>query len=193
MACLTIPDEKRRLNDPAEISAFLKPFGIWYERWNVERGVGPDASAEVILAAYAPEIETLKTRGGYVTADVIDVTPETPGLDAMLNRFNKEHTHAEDEVRFIVKGAGIFHIHASPQHGQNSAVRATQVFAIQMEAGDMINVPAGTKHWFDLCSDKTIRAIRLFREKAGWTPVYVDSGVHGNYQPVCFGPQYLKV
>jgi 1,2-dihydroxy-3-keto-5-methylthiopentene dioxygenase len=181
MACLTIPDQKRRLNDPAEISAFLKPFGICYERWNVERGVGPDASPEAILSAYAPEIETLKARGGYVTADVIDVTPQTPGLEAMLNRFNKEHTHAEDEVRFIVKGAGIFHIH--PLIGP--------VFAIQMEAGDMINVPAGTKHWFDLCSDKTIRAIRLFREKSGWTPLYTDSSVHENYQPVCFGPQYL--
>ena len=179
MAVVTIPAEKRKLTGAAEISAYLKPAGLWYERWNVERGVSPDASAGEILNAYAPEIQTMNARGGYATADVINVTPETPGLDEMLNRFNKEHTHAEDEVRFIVKGSGIFHIHAAGR----------PVFAIEMEAGDMINVPAGTRHWFDLCSTRTIRAIRLFREKAGWTPLYIENGVHGDYQPICFGPQ----
>ncbi len=182
MACVTIPEKKWRIDGAGEIEAFLKPFGIWYERWNVERGVGPNAPRNAILAAYAPEIEVLKKRGGYVTADVIDVTPELPGIEAMLNKFNKEHTHAEDEVRFIVKGSGIFHIH--PQSGP--------VFGIQLEAGDMINVPAGTRHWFDLCATRTIRAIRLFREASGWTPVYVDGGVHGQFEPVCFGPQNIN-
>jgi 1,2-dihydroxy-3-keto-5-methylthiopentene dioxygenase len=182
MACLTIPEQHKRITDVAESLSYLKPYGIWYERWAVERGVPPTAPADAILAAFAPEIEVLKQRGGYVTADVIDVTPELPGLQEMLNRFNKEHTHAEDEVRFIVNGSGIFHIH--PQQGP--------VFGLQMEAGDMINVPAGTRHWFDLCSTRTIRAIRLFREKSGWTPMYVNDGVHDSYQPICFGPQYVK-
>ena len=186
MAILTVPDEKKKLADAGAICEFLKPFGIGYERWNVERSIfgGADASAEEILKGYAPEIEALKARGGYVTADVIDVTPGTPGLETMLNRFNKEHTHAEDEVRFIVKGSGIFHIHP----GKPREPEGAPVFAIEMEAGDMINVPAGTRHWFDLCSTRTIRAIRLFREKSGWTPEYAEHGVHGNYQPVCFGP-----
>ena len=56
----------------------------------------------------------------------------------------------------------------------------------------MINVPAGTQHWFDLCQDRTIRAIRLFREKAGWTPVYTESGIAAEYQPLCFGPRYVE-
>ena len=181
MACLTIPDTNEHFKSANDIQAYLKPHGIWYERWNVERGVPANAPAEAILAAYALEIDVLKQCGGYVTADVIDVTPELPGLQEMLDRFNKEHTHAEDEVRFIVSGSGIFHIH--PATGP--------VFGIQLEAGDLINVPAGTRHWFDLCSTRTIRAIRLFREKSGWAPLYVGSGVHEKYQPICFGPQYV--
>jgi 1,2-dihydroxy-3-keto-5-methylthiopentene dioxygenase len=181
MARITIPDENRRLEDPAEISAFLRPFGIWYEKWDVAGRIGEDATNEEILAAYAPEIERLKAQGGYVTADVINVTPQVEGLDAMLNKFNKEHTHSEDEVRFTVQGGGIFHIH--PDNGP--------VFAVQVESGDLINVPAGTRHWFDLCDDKTIRCIRLFLDPAGWSPHYVDSGVHENYTPVCWGPNYL--
>ncbi len=104
-----------------------------------------------------------------------------PGLDEMLAKFSKEHTHTEDEVRFTVKGAGVFHIH--PENGP--------VFAVQVESGDLIYVPAGTKHWFDLCSDRTIRCIRLFLDPAGWSPHYVDQPVNENYEPVCWGPNYM--
>jgi 1,2-dihydroxy-3-keto-5-methylthiopentene dioxygenase len=44
-------------------------------------------------------------------ADVIDVSPETPNLEVMLAKFNREHWHDEDEVRFIIRGAGLFHPH----------------------------------------------------------------------------------
>ena len=57
--------------------------------------------------------------------------------------------------------------------------------------GMRLNVPAGTKHWFDLCSDRRIRAIRLFLDPSGWTPVYTDSGLDKRYEPLCFGPNYL--
>jgi 1,2-dihydroxy-3-keto-5-methylthiopentene dioxygenase len=182
MALVRIPAENRSLREPESIREFLAPHGIYYERWPVEGRVQQGASAEEILAAYAPEVDTLKERGGYITADVIDVHADLPGLQAMLDKFNKEHTHAEDEVRFIVHGRGIFHIHP----------RESAVFSIEVEAGDLINVPAGTQHWFDLCSDRTIRAIRLFREKAGWTPVYTGSDIAAEFQPLCFGLTYLR-
>ena len=134
--------------------------------------VAPDAPADALLAAYRVMIDDLKARGGYVTADVIDVFPDTPGLDAMLNRFNSEHWHDEDEVRFIVKGCGIFHI----------APEAGDVTAVKMTAGDLIRVPRGTKHWFDLDETRTVRAIRLFQDTTGWTPHYTESGVEQKYR-----------
>jgi 1,2-dihydroxy-3-keto-5-methylthiopentene dioxygenase len=176
MAYIIIADEKRRLDDPKEINTFLAPFGIHHERWPLEDRVSPDAPPEAILAAYAPEIDRLKVQGGYVTADVINVTPQTPNLEALLDKFRKEHTHSEDEVRFILKGRGLFHVH--PTSGP--------VFAIQVEAGDLINVPKGTMHWFDLCDDRVIRAIRLFQDMTGWTPHYIDGAAHTRYAPVCW-------
>lgn len=182
MARIRIQDENREITDTDEISAFLAPFGIWYEKWDVDGRIGPNATNEEILAAYAPEVERLKARGGFVTADVINVTRETPNLDALLAKFAKEHTHSEDEVRFTVKGSGVFHIH--PDNGP--------VFAVQVESGDLINVPMGTKHWFDLCSDRNIRCIRLFQDVSGWTPSYIESGVHEKYTPLCLGPNYVQ-
>ncbi len=181
MALVNIPAEKRTLRDQADVTAFLATHGIEYERWTPEHPVPDGAAAAALLAAYAREIDTLKARGGYVTADVIDVKPETPNLDLMLAKFSREHWHDEDEVRFIIEGRGLFHIHPS----------SGPVFAIEVEAGDLIRVPRGTHHWFDLCVDRRIRAIRLFQDPSGWTPHYTGTGVEQVFEPVCFGPSYL--
>lgn len=182
MARITVHETGQRLEQPDQVREFLRPFGIWFEKWDVDGRLSPDPTNEEILTVYAPEIERLKQQGGYVTADVINVNPQTPGLDGMLQKFSQEHTHSEDEVRFTVAGGGIFHIH--PDQGP--------VFAIQVEKGDLINVPAGTRHWFDLCADRMIRCIRLFQDQSGWTPEYVTAGVHEQYAPICWGPQYLQ-
>lgn len=182
MASINIPDEKRTISDVDEIRAFLEPFGIWYEKWPVEGRIDEDASNEEILEAYADEVARIKEKGGFVTADVINVTPETPNVDAMCAKFAIEHTHSEDEVRFTVKGNGVFYI--NPDNGP--------VFGVTVESGDMINVPKGAQHWFNLCEDKTIRCIRFFQDQSGWTPHYVDNPVNEKYAPVCWGPDYLK-
>lgn len=182
MARVTILNEDKTLSTHDEIASNLASHGIDYERWTPAHPVAEDAPAEEILKAYAREIEELKTRGGYVTADVMDVRPTTPGLNDMLAKFKREHWHDEDEVRFIIAGHGLFHIH--------SATGA--VLAIEVEAGDLIRVPRGTLHWFNLCSDRRIRAIRLFQDTAGWTPHYSDSRVDENFMPVCFGGAHLS-
>ena len=171
MAVVTVPDKNLTLEDAGEIKNYLAQINIEYERVENEPRISPDAAPEEILAAYNDEIEVLKQKGGYVTADVIDIKPETPNLDAMLDRFRPEHWHDEDEVRFIVKGKGRFHI--APENGD--------VAAITMEPGDLIRVPRGTHHWFDLCEDRTVRAIRLFQDTTGWTPHYTSSGREAKY------------
>lgn len=174
MAIVTIPDENRTITDPAEITEYLSSIDIDYEQWQPSQPLAAGASAEEILAAYADDINRLKEIDGYVTADVIDVSPETPGLDAMLAKFKSEHWHDDDEVRFIIEGRGVFHIH--PNNGA--------VTSIEVTAGDLIRVPSGTLHWFNLCDDLRIRAIRLFADPAGWVPQYTGSGLEAYYQPI---------
>ncbi len=181
MAVVNIPDKHLTLKSVSEIETFLGTIGVAYERWENLKQISADASDQEILDGYAAEINALKQKGGYVTADVINIVPTTPGLDEMLGKFNKEHWHAEDEVRFIVKGHGLFHI--APEDGD--------VVSIEMEAGDLICVPSGARHWFNLCGDRTVRAIRLFKDSSGWTPQYTNSGVDAGYEPVCFGPSHI--
>jgi 1,2-dihydroxy-3-keto-5-methylthiopentene dioxygenase len=172
MAVVTVPDKNLTLTDADEIKKYLASIGIDYERWENVKNVSPDASADEVLEAYADEIEKMKAKGGYATADVIDIVPDIPNLETMLDKFRPEHWHDEDEVRFIVKGCGIFHI--APETGD--------VAAVKMTAGDLIRVPRGTKHWFDLDETRRVRAIRLFQDTSGWTPHYTQSGVEQKYK-----------
>jgi 1,2-dihydroxy-3-keto-5-methylthiopentene dioxygenase len=180
MAVVTTLSNNQKFTDEHSIRQCLKEFGIDYERWSPGHELSDDALPEEVLSAYAKEIDQLKAQGGYVTADVINVTPETPGLDEMLAKFDREYWHDEDEVRFVIAGRGLFHIHTE-----------AGVVAIEVGAGDLIRVPRGTHHWFNLCSDRRIRAIRLFQDISGWTPHYTDTLVDRQYQPQCFGLSHL--
>ena len=188
MAVLRIPsrtasNEGSVVRDEQEIRATLAGLGIDYERWDLSilpENAADLAPADEVLAAFATAIEEMKQRGGYTTADVIDVRPDTPGLDAMLARFDKEHTHPEDEVRFILAGRGIFFL-----------AMDECVASVEVGPGDMLRVPRGTRHWFTLCDERRIRAVRWFQDTTGWTPHYTGTGVDAHYQPLCFGPAYL--
>ncbi len=181
MALLTIRDTQETISDPQKMSEFLETFGIWFRRFEGSDNLTEDATEDEVLAAYKEPIDELMTSGNYVTADVINITPDIKNLDELLKKFSKEHWHSENEVRFIVGGRGLFHI--NPPDGP--------IFSIEMVKGDMINVPKGTHHWFDLCEERTVRAIRLFEDPAGWTPHYTDSNAEAIHLPLCFGPSFI--
>lgn len=181
MARLRIQELNREIAEASAVKAHLATLGIGYERWDTSHDLADTIPAEKILNSYADEIEQLKASGGYVTADVIDIKPDTPNLQVMLDKFNKEHWHDEDEVRFIIEGRGIFHINP----------KTAPVVAIEVDKGDLIRVPAGTLHWFDLCENRRIRAIRLFQDATGWTPHYSASDKEKGYMPVCFGYTFI--
>ncbi|WP_230470278.1 1,2-dihydroxy-3-keto-5-methylthiopentene dioxygenase [Lujinxingia vulgaris] len=169
MAELRVRGTDEVLTDAAAIDAFVKGYGLGYERWDISklhteeaRAMEAQSEQERILKVFADEIAALKERGGYQSADVIALTPETPNLDALLAKFDKEHEHTEDEVRFVVDGRGVFTI-----HGEDD-----KVFDVEVHPGDLLVVPQGTWHWFDLCEDKTITCIRVFESKDGWVAHY---------------------
>lgn len=171
MAIVNIPSEQRQIQDAEAIQAYLADFGVSYEQWQPSQPLAESATADEILAAYSADIERMKAAGGYVTADVIDIKPDTPNLDAMLDKFKKEHWHDEDEVRFILAGHGQFYLHPANH----------PVVGVEVGPGDLLMVPRGIHHWFDLLADRRIRAIRLFQDTSGWTPHYTNSGAETEF------------
>ena len=148
----------------AVIASTLREIGVRFERW-LTRETGDD-----VLAAYAQEIDLLKSEGGYQTVDVVSVVPDHPDRATMRTKFLSEHTHAEDEVRFFVGGEGLFTLH----HGG-------RVFDVLCTAGDLMSVPAGMKHWFDMGAAPRFTAIRLFVNSDGWVAAFTGDDISDRF------------
>lgn len=153
--------------DAGEIGQLLQSKGIRFERWPT-RDLAADAAPEQILEAYSFEIAKLKAERGFQTADVISLNPDNPQKDAFRKKFLDEHIHSEDEVRFFVRGQGIFYLHLGDQ-----------VFAVQCQKNDLISVPEGTRHWFDMGPEPKFTCIRLFTNPEGWVAEFTGEDIAG--------------
>jgi 1,2-dihydroxy-3-keto-5-methylthiopentene dioxygenase len=153
-------------SEHAAIAERLRGIGVRFERWQAAQPVKPGASQDEVLAAYAADIERLKAEGGYQAVDVVSLNPDHPDRAALRQKFLNEHTHAEDEVRFFVGGSGLFTLHPD-QH----------VYEVLCEAGDLISVPANTRHWFDMSEQPYFIAIRLFNNPSGWVANFTGTDI----------------
>lgn len=128
-----------------------------------------DSEKEELLRAVDNRFETLQQEAGYSTRDMIVLHEDVPGLAEMLGKFDKAHYHTDDEVRYILAGKGYF----------GFIDRIGEQFMLEVNAGDYINVPARTEHWFTLGDSTRIKAVRYFIDASGWTPVYTGTTVAG--------------
>lgn len=113
-------------------------------------------------AEHQGALGALKEANGYVHQDEVALSPETPNLEAICAKFVDEHRHDEDEVRFVLDGAGVFEIRS----------RDDRWMKITVERGDLIVVPKDRYHRFYLTDAQTIRCARLFTDPSGWVPHY---------------------
>ncbi|MER6715297.1 MULTISPECIES: cupin [unclassified Streptomyces] len=162
----------RRTSDPEEIAGALAPLGVRYELWPVRDGLPPGADAKTVLDTYREEITKLNAEEGFTTVDVVSLHPSdepdwSERARAAREKFLSEHTHEDDdEVRFFVSGAGIFYLHVDGM-----------VHAVYCEKGDLLGVPRGTAHWFDMGTRPSFTAIRFFHEEDGWIGSFTGSDI----------------
>ena len=161
---------EQTLTDGMAIQAALAEQGVRFERWQASQPLSEEDGQDEILAAYNDEVSRLKQDNGFQTADVISLTPDHPDKAALRQKFLSEHTHSEDEVRFFVRGAGMFYMHLNDQ-----------VFVVGCEQEDLISVPAGTKHWFDMGDNPDFTCIRLFTNPEGWVAQYTEDKIADSF------------
>lgn len=160
------PEKPKQVLDDAEAIQYeLTVRGVRFERW-ATRPLEADASPEAILEIYADEIARLKHENGFQSADVISLTPDNPQKDALRQKFLDEHRHSEDEVRFFVRGQGLFYLHL-----------ADEVLAVMCQQNDLISVPNGTPHWFDMGPEPRFTCIRLFTNTEGWVANFTGDDI----------------
>ena len=148
----------------------LGTAGIRLERWKADRNLADDADNETIIAAYQAEIDRLVAERGFQTYDVVSMNPDHPEKETFRKKFLSEHTHSEDEVRFFVRGQGLFIIHVNDK-----------VYSMLCEKDDLISVPANTRHWFDMGPNPTFTAIRLFNDPEGWVGNFTGDDIASRF------------
>ncbi|MEU6994580.1 cupin [Streptomyces sp. NPDC046465] len=162
----------RHTVDPDEIAAALAPAGVRYEQWPLREGLPEDPAPEAVLSAYRDAVDGLAAAEGFATIDVVGLRPRKDlgwrlTAKAERKKFLSEHTHDDDdEVRFFVAGAGAFYLHVG-----------SEVHAVLCEAGDLLGVPRGTKHWFDMGAAPSFTVIRFFHDESGWIGNFTGSDI----------------
>jgi 1,2-dihydroxy-3-keto-5-methylthiopentene dioxygenase len=167
----------QKLTDLAAIREQLAVLSIRLQSWPIDRNSPAsfllnqpgltEAEKESVLRSLDHYFEKLRDESGYHSRDLIVLHPDTPNLDGLLEKFRPPHTHAEDEVRYIVEGEGTFGFIAPDG----------QQMELTIQAEEYINVPANTPHWFYLSPQRRIKAVRYFSGTEGWVPEYIDATV----------------
>lgn len=170
MAFITVQASKKTISAPSEVKDFLQFHGVTYDVWPVPDTLSPLVKKDLlspeeksqVLASYEKPLEDLKVSNGYIQNDMVCLCPTTPQIQELLSKFDKDHYHTDDEVRFIFSGRGIFGFEGKKQ----------EKFTIEVVGGDYIVIPANSWHWFTLGENRDIKAIRLFQDQSGWVPHY---------------------
>lgn len=176
MAILKLEDGTTYTDWPS-ISRELSPIGIQLNRWPVgddpqlkallDKASLSDDEKDQVLVALDRYFNQLQQDAGYQSRDLIVIHPDIPNLSAMLSKFDRVHTHADDEVRYIIEGEGIFGF-VRPDGSQ---------VELTVQPEEYINVPTGTEHWFYLTDQQRIKAVRYFVDTEGWVPQYTDTAI----------------
>ena len=133
------PDGAETIEDHDAIARALAGIGVRFERWSANADLPAGATQDDVIAAYRDDVDRLMKESGFQSVDVIALTPDNPKKAELRTKFLDEHTHAEFEIRFFVDGSGQFNLH-----------KEGKVFEVVCEKGDLISVPDGTPHWFDM-------------------------------------------
>ncbi len=172
MAILTL-ENQTTYTKLEEIVPILSQLDVQLNYWTIGDKAGEllakdvlnEEEKEQVLQSVDHYFEQLKTTQGYQSRDLIVLYPHLDNLSTLLNKFAACHTHADDEVRYIIDGEAVFGF-VLPDGSQ---------IELTIQPQEYINVPANTEHWFHLTSSKRVKAVRYFTNNAGWVPVYTGT------------------
>lgn len=170
-----VHDVQLETSSAETIKNTLSEIGVQFEQWSCEQAVAAGADQETVLAAYASDVDRIMKSGGFKTADVISLKSDHPDKAVLRKKFLSEHTHSEDEVRFFVAGGGLFSLHIDEC-----------IYEVECSQGDLISVPAGIPHWFDMGAEPSFACIRIFTDESGWVANYTGSDIadrFNRYEP----------
>lgn len=106
---------------------------------------------KVDLDKWETQVQQISKEEKFTTVGV----PETPEKELSV-----EHSHSGDEVRLLLEGSAFFLVRVG---------EAEEIVHVDIQAGDMISIPAGTWHRFGPKDEKSYKSVRFYHDKSSWT------------------------
>jgi 1,2-dihydroxy-3-keto-5-methylthiopentene dioxygenase len=156
--------------DEPHIRDALARINVQFERWAAQQPLATTDQDHDILTAYQSEIQRLERASAFKSVDVLRCLPDHPQREQLRAKFLAEHTHDDDEVRFFVEGSAMFYLHAD-----------ARVHMVLCERNDLISVPAGMRHWFDMGPSPNFTVIRLFTAPEGWVARFTGDPIAARF------------
>jgi 1,2-dihydroxy-3-keto-5-methylthiopentene dioxygenase len=157
------------VTDSNAIVARLNAVDVLFEQWETTT-LDESAGQDEVVEAYREPVDRLMQRYAFESLDVIAIGSNHPRKDKLRETFWHEHTHEGFEVRFFVEGEALFYIR-----------KGGKVYGLMCARGDLIGLPAGTPHWFDMGDTPHFKAIRLFTADGGWAPRFTGDSIAGRF------------
>ena len=145
------PEQPNKVLTHAEdIASTLAEVGVRFAHWPMPAVLPADASSEAVLGAYQAQIKQLHGDTGLTAVDVLNFASNRTQSDELRARYLQEHSYSVDQVLLCVAGRGLLAVHIGEQ-----------VFELLCGKGDLVVLPAGTRHWLDIGEQPDLLAIRL--------------------------------
>jgi len=109
------------------------------------------------------KLDEICKQRGYTYADFVN-SQKIPNLSEKLATFFEEHIHDDEEIRFFVDGSGFFDVRDGRSFKEDRWIR------MECNAGDLIILPAGIYHRFNVDEKAFFHVMRLFCGNPVWTP-----------------------
>ncbi|TRM55666.1 Acireductone dioxygenase ARD family [Schizophyllum amplum] len=125
------------------------------------------------LAGHEQQLDRVMAERGYKHRDKIHVSKEGLGeiYESKIKAFFDEHLHEDEEIRYILAGAGFFDVRESPS---DAWIR------LAVEPGDLLVIPAGIYHRFTTDMQDDIEALRLFQDAPKWIAINRNAETESN-------------
>lgn len=114
---------------------------------------------------HLPSLESVNevaAQRAYKNRDQVTISPTTlPNYEDKVKAFFAEHLHEDEEIRYILDGAGYFDVRNE----------GDEWIRIRLEKHDMMIMPPGIYHRFTTDEKNYTKAMRLFQDDPKWTPL----------------------
>lgn len=149
-----VPDKVLSHGD--DISATLAVVGVAFERWPVVTPVQPGSSRAQVLDALGPQLDELMSARGFAAFELLSLDTAQSYQEQAPAAALQEQRNVEPEAHWFVAGRGLLNLHVGDY-----------VYAVLCEKGDLISLPAGTRHWLDTGDFPRLAALCLRKGAVG--------------------------